>query len=189
MHPQISALLWLTVFRHCFVLGLMRFRLKIRIAAWLVFSLLATGWLVISHVRKGRVVDGLTLDQWLNVAAYFEDGRFETMDSAEFRKAARQFGTNSNGRQDRQCYGLSPFSIRLADRINNSRKFTKKDIEVVAVIDPVFKFRTPTQVPANVKRFWNRYQSKSGSPFYGEKVGASGDQVDLGPLKTLFHRS
>jgi hypothetical protein len=115
--PQISALLWLTVFRHCFVLGLMQFRLKIRIAAWLVFSLLAGGWLAISHARKGPVVDGLTLDQWLNFAAYFEDGRYESVDSAEFRNAVRQFGTNAIPRLISRLYTRELPGIQMAYQV------------------------------------------------------------------------
>ena len=68
-------------------------------------------------------------------------------------------------------------AVELANRINDSDKFKKKNVGLVAVIDPVTAFRTGKHtVPGNVYRFWNRYQRNGrnvlplGLPNHGNQL-------------------
>jgi hypothetical protein len=101
----------------------MGLRLKIRIAAWLVFFLLVAGWLVMSRARKGPVVDGLTLDQWLDTSASVEDGQYQSVDSSEFRSAVRQFGTNAIPRLIRRFYARELPGMQTTYRVLGKNLF------------------------------------------------------------------
>jgi len=111
--------------------------------------------------------------------------------------------TNGDGKYD-ECDEAEPIKIfghswgaisaaKLAGEIMSSPKFRKKDVAVLAVIDPVATLRLPpTSVPSNVVRFWNRYQTHGqrvvilGRAVHGRRLvcyAQSGcdDQIDLNP--------
>jgi len=82
----------------------------------------------------------------------------------------------------------------MANRIKSSDKFKKKDVGLVAVIDPVTAFRPGNHVvPSSVYRFWNRYQRNdrnvmpAGLPNHGNQLTIAdpsktiADQVQLDP--------
>jgi len=91
-------------------------------------------------------------------------------DYQAFFDLLRYLDTNKDGYYNPPCdneetikiFGWSwggASAVELANRIKDSDKFKKKNVGIVAVIDPVTAFRTGKHtVPDNVYRFWNRYQ-------------------------------
>jgi len=122
-----------------------------------------------------------------------------------FADLLRYLDSNNDGYYDPPCDSEEPIkifgwswggasAIQLANLIRGSENFKKKDIEVVAVIDPVTKFRTADhKVHENVHRLWNRYQRHGanvlplGLPNHGRKLTITdpgktkADQVQMDP--------
>jgi len=119
---------------------------------------------------------------------------------AAFRFLLSQLDTNGDGKYD-ECDKEEPIKIfghswgaisavKLAREIYFSPKFKRKDIQIVAVIDPVKILRLPPfGVPNNVKTFQNWYQTKGTGVrpfnFHGRLLpvaaGVNANQVDLNP--------
>jgi RHS repeat-associated protein len=109
-------------------------------------------------------------------------------DSQAFSDLLRYLDTNKDGYYNPPCdneetiklFGWSwggASAVELANRINDSDKFKKKNVGLVAVIDPVTAFRTGKHtVPSNVYRLWNRYQRNGrnvlplGLPNHGNEL-------------------
>jgi hypothetical protein len=127
-------------------------------------------------------------------------------DGQAFSDLLRYLDTNKDGEynpsfcdseQPIKIFGWSwggASAVELANRIQNSDKFKKKDVELVAVIDPVTAFRIGDHVVhGNVHRLWNRYQRNGRNvlpwplPNHGHELRIAdpsktqADQVQLDP--------
>jgi hypothetical protein len=118
-------------------------------------------------------------------------------DGQAFAELLRYLDTNKDGYYNPPCdseetikiFGWSwggASAVDLANQIKRSSKFKKKDVGLVAVIDPVTAFRAGKHVvPSNVYRFWNRYQRNGqnvlplGLPNHGNAL------VIADPSKTI----
>jgi RHS repeat-associated protein len=120
-------------------------------------------------------------------------------DFQAFFDLLRYLDTNKNGYYDPPCdneetikiFGWSwggASAVELANKINSSSRFKKKDVGLVAVIDPVTFMRPGNHVvPSNVYRLWNRYQ-RNGGPVLGG-ISIHGDQLRVAdPGKTIANQ-